>query len=691
MLNNLAELHRDLGDVAQARTLLERSLAIRERLFGPEHLLTAQSLGKVASLMRAQGEHAEARSLSARALAIRERVLGAEHPDVIRELNDLAAADLDEGDAASAMDLLKRAVRGRSSHLARFVQGAGEEELAHYVSTLLWQVELIQSPSLRRERPLLAYESLLAWKGQILRASRASRAALRERLGPEGRPLADRLQVVSAALSRAFVQIGRGEPLEPRQLDSLAQERQRLERDLSPLTAGLVPEVPRWSELRDALPESSALVDVFVHRSYVPARWEGTKRLEAGRWTESEVTAWVTRSDLDEPVAVDLGSASAIEHAAGGAYRELRGARGQPVAPAVDSWAELARQVWEPLREHVQDVDTIILSPDGVLATIPLEILREADGRYLVESRSFVYLTDPTDLVRLGERRPAGDPSVLAVGDVDFDVVEAREGSTRPLALADDSHASGSAWRGAVAGTWTPLAATGREAADVVSVHEASFADGDRQLLSGSAATEERLKAELPRHAVLHLATHAYFNPEGVASLDDAARSEVIGEHRVRDDPPGAAARRLEGCSPGVLSGLVCAGANAALEATRDDGYLTAEEVGWLDLSAVDLVVLSACDTGLGRPRSGEGLIGLRRAFLTAGARTVISSLWSVPDQETADLMGLFYRGLWREKLGTHRALRAAQLEIIQRNRERFGGDARPLTWGAFVLDGDWR
>ena len=99
---------------------------------------------------------------------------------------------------------------------------------------------------------------------------------------------------------------------------------------------------------------------------------------------------------------------------------------------------------------------------------------------------------------------------------------------------------------------------------------------------------------------------------------------------------------------------------------------------------------MSACETGLGRARSGEGLIGLRRALRTAGAKTVISSLWSVEDESTAELMRDFYRNLWRKGMGRHAALRAAQLSMLARNRAEHG-DARPSSWGAFVLSGEWR
>ena len=147
--------------------------------------------------------------------------------------------------------------------------------------------------------------------------------------------------------------------------------------------------------------------------------------------------------------------------------------------------------------------------------------------------------------------------------------------------------------------------------------------------------------------------------------------------------------RHLAGKLPGLLSGLVCAGANVAAE-DREDGYLTGEEVGWLDLSNVELVVLSGCDTGLGRAQSGEGLIGLRRAFRTAGAKTIISSLWSVHDESAAELMRDFYKNLWVKSMGKGEALRQAQLSMLQRNRAEHGAPL-PATWGAFVLSGDWR
>jgi CHAT domain-containing protein len=217
--------------------------------------------------------------------------------------------------------------------------------------------------------------------------------------------------------------------------------------------------------------------------------------------------------------------------------------------------------------------------------------------------------------------------------------------------------------------------------------HREKFEAGKRLHLSGHEATEERVKEELSRHSIIHLATHGFFQPEGLPSMWRQVQSES-GEWRMEMFEEE---RRIVGLMPGLLSGLVFAGANRVPDHGRDDGLLTAEEISLLDLSNVELVVLSACETALGKAEAGEGMLGLRRTFRQSGARTVISSLWSVKDRSTNLLMQSFYERLWLRGQGTLEALRGAQLEMLKRNRIENEGDGLPSTWGAFLLDGDWR
>ena len=115
-------------------------------------------------------------------------------------------------------------------------------------------------------------------------------------------------------------------------------------------------------------------------------------------------------------------------------------------------------------------------------------------------------------------------------------------------------------------------------------------------------------------------------------------------------DPFGG--RGVVGFHPGLLSGLALAGANRPPEPGQDDGILTAPEVAELDLAGVELVALSACETGLGESAGGEGLLGLQRAFQEAGVGSVVASLWSVDDAATRALMERFYQNLWQAGAG---------------------------------------
>jgi CHAT domain-containing protein len=137
---------------------------------------------------------------------------------------------------------------------------------------------------------------------------------------------------------------------------------------------------------------------------------------------------------------------------------------------------------------------------------------------------------------------------------------------------------------------------------------------------------------------------------------------------------------------------LALAGANHR-ESSRpeeEDGILTAEEVAALDLSKVDWVILSACDTGVGIIRAGEGVLGLRRAFQIAGAKTLITSLWAIDDEAAQKWMLELYQARFSEELGTAESIRQASLDILQELRKK-GESTHPFYWAGFVASGDWR
>jgi CHAT domain-containing protein len=201
--------------------------------------------------------------------------------------------------------------------------------------------------------------------------------------------------------------------------------------------------------------------------------------------------------------------------------------------------------------------------------------------------------------------------------------------------------------------------------------------------LTGKSAHERTFKSLAAGRRVLHLATHGFFlGQECLAVLE----------------PPDAKSRRAPrftgppgGDNPLLLSGLALAGFNQRETAGPDaeDGVLTSEEIASLDLAGVEWVVLSACETGLGEVRDREGVLGLRRAFETAGAGTLIMSLWSVQDEAALEWMGHLYRGR-KNGLSTADAVRRSSTEMLEKRRLK-GRGTHPFYWGAFVAAGDWR
>jgi CHAT domain-containing protein len=290
-----------------------------------------------------------------------------------------------------------------------------------------------------------------------------------------------------------------------------------------------------------------------------------------------------------------------------------------------------------------------------------------------------------------------GEDAFLAVGGVEYASAEkpAGEGpATAPLFA--------NALRGL-----RPLPGTVLETEQAAAIFRQSFAGDSVVTLAGSDASEKSVAAQLAKKPrFVHLATHGFFAP--------AATPSALAAH----DREGPLATQPRGVSPWLLSGLVLS-PEASSADLAGDGILTAEELNALDLAGIDLVVLSACETGLGNVAGGEGVLGLQRGFHVAGARTVVTSLWKVDDAATSLLMQAFYDNLWNKKLPKLEALRQAQLgllktpsaldkrrdllaqQFVQRGIALEDAPAKPLPaasagdrthpryWAAFVLSGD--
>lgn len=306
-----------------------------------------------------------------------------------------------------------------------------------------------------------------------------------------------------------------------------------------------------------------------------------------------------------------------------------------------------------------------MIAPDGQLNLVPWGALVNGGGRYLGETRLLTTLTCGRDLLR-----PVGDEPVRGaatiVAGVDFG--RARGGSS-------ERGGAESAARGRCSGPWGALPGTEVEGR---AIHEKLQGS---TWLEGMAADEQTIK-DLDSPRILHVATHGCFE-EGQAWSPPDSRGAVVLARPTSPDGSAPPARVIAS-NPLLSSGIALAGANAPPEGGQN-GFLTAAEVVQMDLNGTRLVVLSACETGLGKVRNGDGVQGLRRALVLAGSETQVLSLWKVDDAATAALMTDFYDRLLA---GKPRGEALSQAKHTVSSQERW---SHPFFWSAFELSGDWR
>jgi CHAT domain-containing protein len=517
--------------------------------------------------------------------------------------------------------------------------------------------------SMPDEAANLSHAHVLAWKGASFAAQRARRLFVQARADPETRKAAEAL----LAATRSLALLARREEGASRErLEELSRMKEGLEGRLAERSetfrASLTP--PSGGRLRALLPRGAALVDFLEYHGLDPAK------PPAGQARAFRLAAWVLRPDA-ETVRVDLGPAGPIFRAVrawrAGLERGLR---------ALDEGARVRGLVWAPIEKHLAGCSLVLLSPDGGLGRVPFAALPGArPGTFLLEEAPLAFVPIPQAFPTGGP--PGGPGALLVVGGVDY--------SARP-----GPDAAGPA------AVFAALPGTVREADAVARM----FRPGRVASLSGGDATKAAVREALGKARYAHLATHGFFAPASMRSVLRRPPGSVFGSAGVA------------GHHPGLLSGLAFAGANRPTE--EDDGVLTALEVSEMDLSNMDLAVLSACQTGLGMEAAGEGMLGLQRAFAVAGCRSVVSSLWSVDDAATAVLMERFYHHLWGKKLPKAEALRQAQIDVLRhpewvedrvkkvpglrgvgKASEAVAGEgvrrSPPAWWAAWQLSGGWR
>ena len=689
-LNNLALLYEVAEHPEEAASVYERVIAIHERASGPASLDLAATLLNLGSLRQRQGNFAAAETLEKRGLSILEASEGPDNPNTRPALLDLGITYYGWGRTELAATYFDRGLASLVKQVDSSFTYMSERQRLQFLATEPGAFPLLFSFAVANQDhdaalPGKMYDALLYEKGLVAANAAALRAKILDSGDREAVGLFDQLTEKRAQLA-ALASAPSADAEWRKAMAQLDQEANALETGLVKRSAALADAKAlgrsTWHDVQKALKPGEAAVEYVrfpVHNGV--------------RWMHADAYAAVVLTPSATPRLLLLGNAQKLEADPVTAYRadvgRSRGVSvpaaktGAPPPPGSGTAAAYAA-FWKPLEPALGGATRVYVAADGILNQVPIGLFTDSAGKLLLEKYDLRVVNSTKDLLR--PQHNGGGKTAVVLGNPAFDLTETAQrdavsklnaGVTAPTAAAPAE--ASPALRGSERGDpLPPLPATQAEAQAVgLSLKNAGW---QVSLYTGSMALKEVMeRARSPR--VVHLATHGFFFANPVTAAPPAPGVRPAGQSG------GQPALR----DPMLRSGLYFAGADRTRAgqppaAGLEDGVLTAYEASQLHLQGTELVVLSACETGLGQQANGEGVFGLRRGLQEAGAESVLMSMWPVPDQETQELMTLFYRQ-WLGGLDAHEALRRAQLSERDTVRQRYGRDL-PYYWGAFVLVG---
>ncbi|MBS0659040.1 MAG: CHAT domain-containing protein [Verrucomicrobia bacterium] len=637
----------------EAARLAARALAIQEKQRGPQHRDVAEALRDAATVeLRRPGGARDPEKVEQqlrRALEIYEREFGPASRHTVGALDKLAISAHRAGRRGEAREYARRALRGKEAMLASVLSFAPESQRLAYkaladaasVPAVLGETDLLAEAVLRTEAIVL--DSLLedrrvvsASADPAIRAqvelTRDLRSRLRTAQAERASPTRDeRVRSLTAAFEEAEIALTRSVTALGRSRRALATEP---------------------AAVRAAVPDDAVLIE-YVRYAEPAAAGQG-EQASYGALLLPPLAA------ATGPRWIPLGSAATIE-------REIRQLQrgvsptGKPLEAELAAQA-LHRLVWQPVAQGLPGgTRRLLLSPAGELHSISFAALAAKDGRFVAEDFTITYLSAGRDLLVSAPPPPSGPPGLLVVANPKFQLETGKTlvASATPLTR---NLARQQAFRQI---DFRQLPGAQHEALQLLK--EASRLGWQSDLLTGEGATKGALLAILNGPRVLHLATHGFY-----------VASPRLGATALPD--------------PMLRSGIALAGAVDTMSAwLRGDlpapigpGVLTAAEASELDLRHTWLVTLSACESGLGENRVGEGVLGLRRGFALAGAQHLLVTLWPVADQDTSTFMQEFYGKALEGDPSV--ALAEVQRALLTHTRKHYGTGRAIRTAGAFIL-----
>jgi tetratricopeptide (TPR) repeat protein len=632
-VNNLALLYEKTGKFFESEKLYKLDLEIVKATLGVTHPSYASSLSNLAGLYENMGRYKEAEGFYLQAIQIRKNTLGEKHPDYAVVINNLARVYTATSRLDEAEKLWKEAIANYLYQINTYFPSMSEKEKEQFYNTISHKFEQFNSFALLRAKKdpsilSMMYNNQLATKALLLNASNK----LRERILNSGDAnlitAYKKWQSEKELLAQVYSLTKEERANKKINIDSLESKTNELEKELS-LKSELFKSTNerqdyKWEDIQKKLKSGEAAVEIIRFFKY--------KADSAGIYTDSVYYAAliVKQNTKGNPELVLMKNGRDLEE------RYIKFYRNSIKFKVQDEHAYL--QYWKKIKDALEVATKVYLSPDGVYNQINLYSIRNQETKnYILDEIAIEIVTNTKDLLQPASAKSPQNKIVL-LGNPAFYFSETT-GTTVAL---------------------PPLPATTTEVQKINTMMLESNWAG--QVFTGQVASEEKIK-EVKDARVLHIATHGFFEA-------DVHNTEEKGSDKKSENPL-------------FRSGLMLAGAGLTSRDNNsgEDGILTAYEAMNLNLDNTDLVVLSACETGLGEIKNGEGVYGLQRAFRVAGAKSIIISLWKVNDETTQKLMIYFYEE-WLKSGDKRKAFTLAQAKI----RKEF---SEPYYWGAFVMIGE--
>lgn len=657
-LSNLGAVYSDQGLDAQAEPLYLRALHIHEAVLGPRHPTTLTLLDNIAGLYLDRKHFDRAETKFREVLKMRQETLGENHPATGDTVQNLGWSLIGKGQFEQALPVLWRALALKELQLHTEGLSLSDDRLASLLELQEAQDEGLYTFAWQRPEDRLfqrlALSASLLHKGRLLEDAAAVSRIAQNMSDPQDRQKLERLRSLrSRYASLSFAGPPSGDAASHiRTLQELETEADELEQALAVRSAPLRRrlQVPPPADILErvaaSLPKDGVLVEIVAFRMAILGV-PFSKQTE-----EISYLAWLLFPDRTVvPIKIDAsGNLNA-------AIARLRATLAEPATAYLPAVQEVYRRVMAPIVPQLRGQRQLFLSLDGQLLTIPFAALH--DGKqFLADRYQLRYLSSGRELLNAASDGAHQRDVVVIADPAFFDLPEAPSGVRAPPGTR--------LVRGFKLTQLAPLPGTRAEAQAIQGLIPTA-----RLLLGRDASKSALLGLRAP--GILHLATH------GIAvSGEDVAESQASR---------GFDETAILPSNPLLRSALVLAGARAtqtgpapAASSTQSDSLATALELSSMDFQGTQLVVLSACESGRGDLRRGQGIYGLRRAFLSAGAETVVASLWKVNDQTTATLMRYYYQNLLRGDGRADAMDRAGQLQ-----RRSY---PHPHDWAAFQVIG---